>query len=103
MIRLQWNALRVGDHVLVHDESDTDMSLVPGRVTAIETAPGSNEVTIRITPKSGPAKVVQPSRLLVHLDEFDPDGRCWRCDMQSPVVRRPTRPVRAAPAAEPAT
>jgi hypothetical protein len=102
MIRLQWNALRVGDHVLVHDEDDTEMALVPGRVTMIQTAQGSNDVAIRLSGR-GASKIVHPRRLAVHLDEFDPDSHCWRCDLQSPIARRAPRPARSKPAVESAT
>lgn len=85
VIRLTWNALRVGQHVLVHDEDDPLMALVPGRVTDVEQAPGSNDVTIRLSPSGRPAKVVRPRRLMVHLDAGDLDDddeaeRCWRCE-----------------------
>lgn len=29
MVRLEWNALRVGDQVFVHDPSDADLRLIP--------------------------------------------------------------------------
>ncbi len=103
MIRLQWNALRVGDHVLVHDEDDAEMALLPGRVTMIQTAPGSNDVAIRVSPARGPSKIVHPRRLAVHLDEFDPDSHCWRCDTRSPIARRALRPAKSKPAVETAT
>ena len=80
MIRLEWNALRVGQHVLVHDETDPGLPLVPGRVTMVTAAPGSNDVAIRIPSTRGPSKVVHPTRLVVHLEDVDPDARCWRCD-----------------------
>jgi hypothetical protein len=80
MIRLQWNALRVGHHVLVHDETDPGLPLVPGRVTMVQAAPGSNDVAIRIPSTRGPSKVVHPPRLAVHLEDLDPEARCWRCD-----------------------
>lgn len=88
MIRRQWNALRVGQHVLVHDESEPGMPLVPGRVTLVETGPGSNEVAIRIPSRHGPAKVVRPPRLAVHSEEPDPEARCWRCEARSDDVHR---------------
>jgi hypothetical protein len=80
MIRNDWNALQVGHHVMVHDESDPTMGLTPGRVTQVDPAPGSNEVTIRIASRKGPSRVVQPRRLAVHLDTGEPTERCWRCE-----------------------
>jgi hypothetical protein len=76
MVRLEWNALRVGDHVLVHDGDDAGMSLVPGLVALTDTAAGSNDIGIRITP----TRVVRPSRLAVHNDPRDLTESCWRCD-----------------------
>ena len=82
VIRQAWNSLQVGHRVLVHDEADPTMSLVPGRVTTVEKAPGSNEVAIRIAPSSGPTRIVHPRRLMVHLDADTEEAgaeRCWRC------------------------
>jgi hypothetical protein len=86
MIRLQWNSLRVGHHVLVHDD-DHAMKLVPGRVTMIQTAPGSNDLTIRITPPDGPSRSVHPRRLAVHLDTGAAAERCWRCEENNGAAR----------------
>ena len=80
MIRLEWNALQVGHHVLVHDDADPALTLVPGRVTMIQSLPGSNDVSIRISPPGGPKRVVQPRRLAVHLDTGESAERCWRCE-----------------------
>ena len=80
MIRQEWNALQVGDHVFVHEDNDRNLAAVPGRVVEVEFAEGSNDVSIRISTGRGPATVVHPRRLAVHLEELDPDRRCWRCD-----------------------
>lgn len=79
MIRLEWNALRVGHRVLVHDEAEAGLPLVPGRVTMVDTVSGSNDVAIKIRPTRGPSRVVHPPRLAVHLEDLDPEARCWRC------------------------
>lgn len=79
MIRIEWNSLRVGHHVLVHDDTRHDMPLVPGHVTMLKTAPGSNDVTIRISPAGEATRIVHPPRLAVHLDGFDRPEDCWRC------------------------
>lgn len=84
MIRRHWNELRVGHHVLVHDDSDPTMALVPGRVTTIDSTPGAHNVTIRISPRSGRSRMVQPSRLAVHLDTGEGTERCWRCETNYP-------------------
>ena len=80
MIRRHWNALRVGDHVLVHDGADSRLPLAPGRVVEVEHAPGANEIAIRIAPARGRSRIVHPRRLTVHAEELDPDRHCWRCD-----------------------
>lgn len=86
MIRHAWNSLQVGHRVLVHDDADPAMALVPGRVMTVTTAPGSNDVAIRIAPSGGPARIVHPRRLTVHLDADTETGaeRCWRCDTREP-------------------
>jgi len=89
MIRLEWNALRVGHHVLVHDETDPGLPLVPGRVAMVQAAPGSNDVAIRIPSTRGPSKVVHPPRLAVHLEDLDPEARCWRCEARHEEALRP--------------
>ncbi len=95
MIRLQWNGLRVGHHVLVHDETERGMPLVPGRVTMIKSASGiesgSNDVSILISPPGRASKVVSPRRLAVHLDELDPAERCWRCENDTTTDGSPRR------------
>ncbi len=80
MIRQEWNALQVGDHVFVHEDDEHHLAAVPGRVVVVDVADGSNDVSIRISPTRGKAVVVRPRRLAVHLEELDPDRRCWRCD-----------------------
>lgn len=84
MIRRHWNDLRVGHHVLVHDDDDPQMTLAPGRVTMIDQTAGSHTVTIRISPRKGAPRDVQPSRLAVHLDTGEGTERCWRCETNYP-------------------
>ena len=43
MLRLHWNELKVGDHVLVHDVDQPHLRLVPGVVSCVDTATGSND------------------------------------------------------------
>ena len=95
MNRLEWNELQVGDRVLVHDDGDARAPLLPGRVTAVEVAPGSNDVAIRIPGSRGKSQIVHPPRLSVHLEELDPDARCWRCEAR---VDDFTKPRPKAPA-----
>ena len=89
MNRVQWNALRIGHHVLVHDETKPGLPLVPGRVTMVHAASGSNDVAIKIRSTRGPSRVVHPSRPAVHLEDLDPEARCWRCDARADEAVRP--------------
>jgi hypothetical protein len=80
MMRLEWNALRVGDHVLVHDPRDAEGRLLPGVVVDVETLDGSHDLGIRVKAEREAAVVIRPKRLVVHQDPRDPSERCWRCD-----------------------
>lgn len=80
MLRLEWNSLRVGDPVLVHDASDADLRLVPGIVAIVESANGSSDIGIHVVSDHAARRVVRPRRLAVHLDPVDPTDPCWRCD-----------------------
>jgi hypothetical protein len=82
MLRMQWNALRVGDRVLVHDAEDPYLALVPGLVTSVQPASGSNDLSIRLLSVRGSrGRVVCPQRLAVHMDPRGTDEACWRCGL----------------------
>ena len=53
MLRLEWNALRAGDEVVVHDPGDPGMRLLPGVVTMVQTAKDSNDIGIRVASPGG--------------------------------------------------
>lgn len=76
MLPFQWNSLRVGERVAVHDDADVDLGLVEGVVCIVQThRPEVNEVGIRLDNGSA---IVRPRRHAVHL--LPVDGRpCWRC------------------------
>jgi hypothetical protein len=80
MKRLRWNALRVGDKVLVHDPVDPVSALRPGTVAMVDTMRDSNDIGVRVTFDGHGSKVVRPLRLTVHLDPRDRTESCWRCD-----------------------
>ena len=80
MMRLEWNALRVGDKVVVHDPTDPAMPLLSGIVALVETVSGPNDIGVRVASTSDRPRVLRPSRLAVHLDPLDPAEECWRCD-----------------------
>lgn len=83
MIRAYWNALRIGDDVRVHDDADQGFAISAGTVTSVDSRPGSNGVTIRITDDDGATTLVRPKRLAVHFRERDASADCWRCDWSS--------------------
>ena len=68
MLKFQWDALRRGDTVFLHDASDADLGLRAG--------------------------VVRPGRFAVHLATVDDDD-CWRCSDNRPP--RPATALAPAP------
>jgi hypothetical protein len=78
MLRFDWDALRVGDSVRLHDRDQADLALVPGIVAMVDTKKRSNGIGIRIGSTKGKV-ILWPSRLAVHLDPRDPTEECWRC------------------------
>jgi hypothetical protein len=84
MLQFQWNALRRGDHVLVHDASDADLGLTAGVVTLVDVHPAGHDVSVRLMAGTASTRVVQPGRFAVHLDSVDDGGDCWRCGDNRP-------------------
>ena len=78
MLKFQWNALRRGDTVFVHDAADADLGLRAGIVTVVDARPSGHDVGIRLTTRNPPGPVVRPGRFAVHLAAVD-DHDCWRC------------------------
>ena len=79
VLKLQWNALRVGDHVLVHDPLDAHMALESGVVALVQTAHDVNDLGVRVHGADGAAHIIRPARLTVHLAPLSPALVCWRC------------------------
>jgi len=77
MRKLEWNALHVGDAVLVHDQADAGLALLAGTVAIIDTGTGSNDIGVKV---EDPRRILRPSRLAVHLAPVDLTESCWRCD-----------------------
>ena len=78
MLPLQWNALRTGDRVLVHNDLAPGLDTHEGVVTIVETRRGgTNDVGIRI---DATGKLVRPRRHAVHQLPVDRRFSCWRCD-----------------------
>jgi hypothetical protein len=86
MLKFQWNALRRGDHVLVHDVDDPKLALRAGVVTLIEPQRSGQDVAIRYTTGTRTPRPVRPGRFAVHFDPIDEGDGCWRCIEN----RRPT-------------
>jgi hypothetical protein len=83
VLRIDWNALRGGDRVLVHHAIDDEVRLVAGVVTAVTAVGGSNDIEVRVTTHRG-QRVIHPPRLSVHHDPIEYDGHCWRCAALEP-------------------
>lgn len=77
MLTFQWNALRVGDHVSVHDDLDPGLGLHDGIVAIVESQRGGSSVVgIR---DCATGVVRRPRRHAVHLCPIDARQECWRC------------------------
>jgi hypothetical protein len=80
MFVFQWNALRVGDRVAVHDDLDADLTLSEGVVQLVETnVHDANAVGIRLDDQQ--SGVLRPRRHAVHMLPLDRRFSCWRCDV----------------------
>ena len=90
MLRFEWNALRTGDRVVVHDPASAEMTLVAGGVVMIEVhraRKGTNRVGIRVAGDDRPSRILWPSYLAVHHDPPDVAEPCWRCEeVATPVL-----------------
>lgn len=86
MLMFQWNALSVGDAVIVHDDSDLTAAPERGVVKIVQTRvqPSVNDVAIRL--ESGGA-LVTPRRGAVHSAATGSEG-CWRCELLAKPARR---------------
>ena len=89
MLKFEWNALRAGDEVLVHDPADAELTLRPGVVALVYTRRRLNGVGIRMAAEGG-AVIAWPTHLAVHQAPRDPRVPCWRCD-SLPAATVPSR------------
>lgn len=83
MLTFEWDALRSGDRVLVHDDEDLGGPLLAGVVALVDggrRGRGSSDVGVRTTERDGTDRMRRPTRFSTHLDPADPRERCWRCD-----------------------
>ena len=80
MRRFEWNALRPGDVVVVHDDRSVDLEPLEGVVAIVQPEPRSNDIAIRVTHAvGGSTEVLRPRRAAVHLLPVERDQDCWRC------------------------
>jgi len=94
MLSFQWNALRAGDRVLVHDDLAPGLDTLEGVVTIVQTRRGdTNDVAIRI---GTTGEVVRPRRHAVHMVPLDRRFWCWRCDTTATQGRSGERNAVAA-------
>lgn len=89
MIPAYWNALRVGDAVLVHDVAALDTRLRPAHVAMVDARHRHHDVGVRIDglDKTG-WRIRWPSRLRVHLAPVGPADPCRWCADPRPALDR---------------
>jgi hypothetical protein len=81
VLTFEWNALRSGDHVWVHD--DASLSLLDGVVVLVLVGNRNGGVAVRVSRAEVGSVVVRPRRHAVHLSPIDPNESCWRCAMMT--------------------
>jgi hypothetical protein len=91
VLKFEWNALRPGDRVVVHDPRANEMTLTDGVVTGVDIMKGVNGVGIRVGADRGETAVLWPSHLVVHRDPPDPTEPCWRCQELAERAAAPLR------------
>ena len=79
MLRFQWDALRRGDHILVHDVRSAELGLRPAVVALVDSSGPRRDVAVRYTDGADVGRVVRPGRFATHPDPFTDDAECWRC------------------------
>ena len=81
MFVFQWNSMRVGEHVMVHDDLDAAFSRSsPGIVKYVETREHNpNDVTIRVDGETFNSCARGGTQS--HMLPLDRRFSCWRCDI----------------------
>ena len=78
MLEFQWNALRLGDRVVIHDDLDPTFGLHDATVSLVRPHfPGASEIGVRRDDQ--PTVMFRPWRHAVHLTPVACDPECWRC------------------------
>lgn len=76
MTRSDWNSLRAGDPVEVHDPAFPVTAFTAARVLRVTVhARQDNDIAIRL---DGNGRVIRPAPTTVHRPNT-PDTDCWRC------------------------
>lgn len=80
MLLFQWNSLRTGEAVMVHDDTNLSGPLEGGRVQFVQTglSTGGNDIAVRLD--SG--RLLRPRRGAVHTTSTG-SRDCWRCHTAS--------------------
>ena len=81
MLRFQWDSLRRGDHILVHDRGAPDLGLRPAIVALVDSTGPRRDVAVRYTDGPDAGRLVRPGRFAIHHAPLtDADiAACWRC------------------------
>jgi hypothetical protein len=80
MLKLDWQYIRVGTPVLVHEPADPLAPLRSGVVVIAQREAHRTRVGIRLTSTDESSAPIWPSANDVHLDPHGADDPCWRCD-----------------------
>jgi hypothetical protein len=80
MLRFQWDSLRRGDHILVHDSAQQDLDLRPAVVVLVDASRRGHRLAVRYTDGPDRGHVVRPGRFATHFDPISDETACWRCE-----------------------
>jgi hypothetical protein len=80
MLRFQWDSLRRGDHILVHDVHAPDLGLRPAVVELVDSSGPRRDIAARYTNGPDVGTVVRPGQFATHPVPLDRDADCWRAD-----------------------
>jgi hypothetical protein len=79
MLRFQWDSLRRGDHILVHDVRAVDLGLRPAIVELVDSSGPRRDIAARYTDGTDAGRLVRPGRFAIHPDPLTGAPDCWRC------------------------
>ncbi|HVM51808.1 MAG TPA: hypothetical protein VM262_01300 [Acidimicrobiales bacterium] len=78
MMRFEWDALRVGDEVVLHGPVAIAGGMVAGVVESVTARIGGNQVGIRLAGGDDAGTLVWSSWHSVHALAIEPTA-CWQC------------------------